>query len=174
VRAKTGTAPSKCPAVFYGLGARIWKTFGPSDKRFDLPGTKACALPYGGGSGAGNEVPQLNRGDRKIQTPNISPSPHESAEPELELAEAERLLKSLASALVLRLLSRAATETRQATAEAKRGRKIKDAGRIRQANERLREAAMRLAEALRRVRAAERTSGPADIADAEHEPTIPT
>jgi hypothetical protein len=119
---------------------------------------KSLRLLPNSGSGAGNQVRQLDRRDGEIQTPNIAPSPHEAAEPEShnELAEAERLLKSLASALALRRLSRAAMKTRHAIAKAKRAMKSKDAERIRQANEGLRKAAMRLAEALRRVRAAGR------------------
>jgi hypothetical protein len=142
-------------------------------------------LPYSGGSSAGDEVRQFDRhdrpGDREMQTPNISHSQHEAAEPRShdEVAEAERLLKSLASALALRLLGRAATKTRQAIAEAKRAMKSKDGERIRQANERLREAAMRLAEAMRRVSAAaatdeERSLVGSGVVDAEPEPTTAT
>jgi hypothetical protein len=117
-------------------------------------------LPYSGGSGAGSQGRQVDRRDREIRTPNI-----EAAEPEFqnELTEAEQLLKSLASALALRLLSQAATKTRQAIAKAKRAIRSKDPERIRQANERLREAATRLTEALRRVRGAE-AMATADVA----------
>jgi hypothetical protein len=105
-------------------------------------------LPYSGGSGARDEVRQLDRRDRPVDREVQSPSSYsqqEAAEKprfHKEVAEAEHLLKSLASALALRLLSRAATKTRQAIAEAKRAMKSKDAERIRQANERLEEAAM--------------------------------
>jgi hypothetical protein len=89
-------------------------------------------IPYSGGSGAGNEVRQLDAygrpADHDIQSPRTSHGQQEAAEPSThnELAEAERLLKSLASALALRLLSQAATKTRQAIAEAKRAMKGKD------------------------------------------------
>jgi hypothetical protein len=115
-------------------------------------------LPYNGGSRAENEVRQVDTDEPpanpEIQSPASSHSEQGTAGPASsygEVAEAERLLKSLASALTLRLLSRAATKTRQAIAGAKRAMKSKDAERIRQANERLREAATQLAGAMERV-----------------------
>jgi hypothetical protein len=116
-------------------------------------------LPYSGGGSAGNEVRQAADeppATREVQTPSSSQSQQRDwpGSSQNEVAEAERLLKSLVSALALRLLSRAVRKTRHAIAEAKRAMKTKDAKRIRQANERLRKAAMRLAGAMHRVGAA--------------------
>jgi hypothetical protein len=143
-------------------------------------------LPYSEGSAASEEVRQIDRHDRppnrEVTSPSTSHTQQEAPEPRShnEVAEAERLLKSLASALALRLLGQAARKTRQAIAEAKRAMKRKDSERIRQANERLRESAIRLAEAIRRVSAAtatdeeERSPSAADVVDAELEPTTAT
>jgi hypothetical protein len=116
-------------------------------------------LPYRGGRGARHDVQHLDPdrlADHEVRGLSDSNGQQEAAEPRFrkEVAEAERLLKSLASALALRLLSRAATETRRAIADAKRSIRSKDPDRVRQASERLREGAIRLAEAMRRVSAA--------------------
>jgi hypothetical protein len=142
-------------------------------------------LPYGGSRDGRNEVRQLARHDQpaggEIKRPSIPPSQHEAADPRFhnEVTEAERLLKSLASALALRLLGQAARKTRQAIAAAKRAMKSKNPERIWQANERLRESAIRLAEAMGRVSAArttneERSDGTADVVHAEFETTTAT
>jgi hypothetical protein len=139
-------------------------------------------LPHSGGGGARDEVRHVHRRDRladhEVRSPSVSPHPQEAAEPKFhkEVADPGRLLKSLASVLALRLLGRAARETRRAIAEAKRAIKSKDAERIGQADERLKEAAMRLAEAMRRVNAVaaadeERSSDHSDVVAGELEPT---
>jgi hypothetical protein len=140
-------------------------------------------LPYSGGGGAREQhVDRRGRlADHEVQSPSVSHHQQEAAEPgsHKEVAEPGRLLKSLASVLALRLLGRAARETRRAIAEAKRAIKSKDAERAGQANERLKEAVMRLAEAMRRVNAVaavdeERSSDRANVVDGELEPTTAT
>jgi hypothetical protein len=138
-------------------------------------------LPCRGGRGARHEVQHLDPerlADHEVRGLSDSNGQQEAAEARFrkEVAEAERLLKSLASALALRLLSRAITETRRAIAEAKRSIKSKDPERVRQATERLRAAAMRLAEAMRRVSAPaaadeERSLDHSEVVDGELEPT---